>query len=150
MKKTLFYLIAFLLGFIGQAQTVLEYTYDQAGNQTVRKQKTSTDTPIEVFQTETDSKLLESLSEEKINNKFKVSPNPTSGFAELSWDPDISESITKIELVSLVSSERTNVSFSRKNTVGINLSRKATGLYVVLFHLDNEKVPVVQKKIVKF
>ncbi len=150
MKKTFFYLIAFLLSYTGQAQTVLEYTYDQAGNQTVRKQKTSINTPIEVFQTETDSKIIESLPEEKINNKFKVSPNPTSGFAELSWDPDISESITKIELVSLVSSERTNVSFSRKNTVGINLSRKVTGLYVVLFHLNNEKVPVVQKKIVKF
>ncbi len=151
MKKTFLYVLMLFIGFKMYSQTVLEYTYDEAGNQTFRKEKTSSSGDHSIIRPiDTDDKKPDKITPQEINNKFIISPNPTSGLVELKWNSNLSESITKIELISIQSSERIDIPLTKNNLIGIDLSNKPAGLYIIFFHLNNETVSSVQKKIIKF
>ncbi|WP_159092108.1 hypothetical protein [Aquimarina sp. Aq107] len=151
MKRKLFFMLILLLGFVSHSQTVLDFTYDPSGNQMLRKEGTASRS----VQTAVSDSIsynkdpLNELTAEVIENHFTVSPNPTTGAATLRWDPMFSEQIINIELISLITSEKTPIKRTRGNSLSIDLSGKVTGLYVVTFYLNNETVNKVQKKIIK-
>lgn len=151
MKKQLISLLILVWGAHVSAQVAsgdkLEFTYDTAGNQTLRDVPAPAKASDEVFETVQNN--LINLEKESIANAFIVAPNPTSGEVTLQWNPELSEQITSIELVSLVTSQRSAISFRRNNSVSVDLSEKAAGLYLVIFHLNNETVLTIQKKIIK-
>ena len=150
MKSHFKWALCLLLPVAVKAQTVLNYAYDPAGNQNQRYEGRSTKAEEETAaEAATAEEPVENL-EEIISNKFRVSPNPTSGIANLQWEADMAEEILSIELTSLITSETTPVKFANSNQVSINLAGKVTGLYLVTFHLNNPDVPKVQKKIVKY
>ncbi|WP_378181974.1 hypothetical protein [Aquimarina sp. SS2-1] len=151
MKQSLFYVFILLSGFVGYSQTVLDFSYDPSGNQMLRKESTASRS-INTFTSDSIPSIEEPLKEitaETIENQFSVSPNPTAGAATLRWDPMFSEQITDIELISLMTSEKTPIKRTRGNSLSIDLSGKVTGLYVVTFYLNNETVKKVHKKIIK-
>ncbi|UZO81357.1 T9SS type A sorting domain-containing protein [Aquimarina sp. ERC-38] len=93
---------------------------------------------------------IEKLTKENLlDDQFSVSPNPTSGEVTLQWNPDLHRDITAIRLVSLVNSESQAINFNTASSVSIDLSGKATGLYLVIFHLKGGSTPFVQKKVIK-
>jgi len=143
------YTALLITGFAGYSQTVLNFNYDVSGNQTLRHEGTNNRESV-VADSIIDSKIpLIELSIEEIENQFSVSPNPTSGQVVLRWEPEFNEQIISIELVSLISSETTEIPQNKGNTITLDLSGKITGLYLVNFYLKNTTVPRVQKKIIK-
>ncbi|WP_299243001.1 hypothetical protein [uncultured Aquimarina sp.] len=152
MKKTLFYLFILSIGFMGQSQTVLSFTYDTSGNQSLRKEDVAISRANAVPASDSipnPEDLMSAFTPETIENQFTVSPNPTVGSATLRWDPMFTEQITSIELTSLITGENTPIVQTRGNYISIDLSGKVTGLYVVTFYLKNEVTDKVQKKIIK-
>ncbi len=160
MKKNKFswyHLLIVFLSLSGYAQKEenirVGFVYDQAGNQVVRfikRPKPGGKKTLESQAKEVEAAPLFSFDDPvSIENQFEVSPNPTSGNATLSWQPEIATYIDRIELVSMVSSERKDIAFTEAHQVHINISGKTTGLYLVIFHLANAQVPTVQKKLVK-
>lgn len=149
MKKTLFTLPILCLGYLGYSQTVLDFSFDASGNQTLRKGSSESFRTTTVVSDSIVSPFSESLIE-TIENKFTVSPNPTSGVATLSWEAEFTEQIMNIEIISLLTSEKTSISRIKGNSVNIDLSGKITGVYVATFYLNNDIVQTVQKKIIKY
>ena len=152
MKKTFFYLLPVLIGISGYSQTVLEFNYDVSGNQTLRHIATSANAKNSIASDSIaiPASILSELSIENIENQFVVSPNPTSGLVQLSWLPELDELITRIELVSLISSETIPIQKVHGNTTSIDLSGKITGVYLINFYLDDSIIEKVQKKIIKY
>lgn len=149
MKKITFYTLLFITGsFASYSQNILTFTYDNAGNQT--NYRFSANKASEASEENNKPLFEETISEkENLENQFSVSPNPTSSEVILSWQANVQEQITRIELVSMINSTSIAVGFGNKNSVGVNLSGKPTGLYIVIFHLNNPEVKSIQKKIIK-
>lgn len=155
MKKQFIISLMLLSGTALQAQvnqgSVFSFTYDTSGNQNLRKiAEPERNLASEALETKAPiaNELLE-LPREALENAFSVSPNPTSGEVTLQWKPEMTAYIADIELVSLVTSERAALTKPKGNSMGASLFGKPSGLYLVIFHLNNEKVKAVQKKIIK-
>ncbi len=154
MKKSLTFLAVLMCYGYTQAQLTdgskLKFTYDTSGNQMLRD--VSTASRANESLTEEPEILLDEFTiseKESIENAFTVSPNPTAGRVTLQWKAEFSEQITSIELVSLITSERSPIAYSRGNSASIDITGKVTGLYLVVFHLNNTAVASVQKKLIK-
>lgn len=148
LLRLLFFYNLLFSSSICKSQTVLEFTYDVAGNQILRD--IATDSQNTAADTIATIEVVEQLVEQSLNNQFTVSPNPTADAVTLSWFPEISENITHIELVSLITNQRQSIAHKKINSTTLNLSGKPPGLYVILFHLKNKNTPVVQKKLIKY
>ncbi len=141
-KTTTLFLVMSLLGSASIcAQTVIEFSYDPAGNQTLRDKKEDPlgggDGPP----------IIDSPSD--IAERIFAFPNPTASKVTLSWDAGITKQITKIELISMMTSQTQPVSWRFTNSVSIELYSKPSGLYLVVFHLNNQQIQKVQKKIIR-
>jgi len=153
MKKQIIVSMMLLSGAYSYAQLTsgskLKFTYDTSGNQSLRNESSAraNETLAEVVETPLEELTIS--EKEIIENAFTVSPNPTTGIATLQWDPAFSEQIINIELVSLVTSQRFPVSDTKSNAVTIDLTGKVSGLYLVVFHLNNKALENVQKKLIK-
>ncbi|WP_103072395.1 hypothetical protein [Aquimarina sediminis] len=156
MKKTIILLVAFTCFSFAHAQvttgTKLQFTYDVSGNQQLRDVATTSATTateaIDSTQVLTTNELTFD-NKEVIANKFRVSPNPTTGEVILQWEPEFSDQITAIELVSLVTSKKTKIERAGNNSVQVNLFDQPSGLYLVIFYLNTPEVSSIQKKIIK-
>ena len=152
MKKQLVYAVL-MISFSGMihAQSIpvsLEFSYDAAGNQ-IKWQRETGDKEIDtVREVDTIPASIIDL-EESIENRFHVTPNPTTGEVVLQWKAGVAEQITTIELVSLISSEKLKVTRGAGTTTSIDLTGKAPGVYLIIFYLNNPETPTVQKKIIK-
>ncbi len=150
MKKTFILVVALSCFSFSQAQVTtgskLEFTYDVSGNQMLRDLNANSSNPDDPIK---DEELPIIDTPIGVNDKFFVFPNPTSGRVTLSWDATVAKQITKIELTSLMTSEKQPITYRFGNSVAIDLSSKPPGLYLVVFYLANKQTPKVQKKIVK-
>lgn len=128
--------------------TKLEFTYDASGNQILRdihKESSNPEAdPIFVGEEQPINDISISIEE-----KFSVFPNPTAGKVTLSWYADVAKQVTKIELISMVTSQSQTIIRDTLTSVVVDLTLKPSGLYLIVFHLRNPQTPKIQKKIVK-
>ena len=126
------------------------FTFDAAGNQETNQlcpeddNSNSSDTNNDDdSQTETD------YTTEEIANKIYISPNPTNGLLTISWDADISQTISNIVIAPMTgSSLEIPVTIpNNSNTATADLSPYSNGFYVVRFTLTSGEV--VTKTVIK-
>jgi hypothetical protein len=126
------------------------FIFDAAGNQETNQlcpeddDSDSSDTSgDDDSQTETD------YTTEEIANKIYISPNPTSGLLNISWDSDISQTISNIVIAPMTgSSLEIPVTIpNNSNSATADLSPYSNGFYVVRFTLTTSEV--ITKTVIK-
>ncbi len=149
MKKSFLFVVAMSCFHYMQAQnpteTKLKFTYDASGNQTLRDLASADGGGGDGLPDE--PPVVD--TPEPISHLIYVSPNPTDGKVNIRWDLRHIGRVTRIELISMINSQREEVTIGPGNSASIDLSLKPSGLYVVSFHISSKTNRVVQKKIIR-
>lgn len=139
MKKTLIILLLVIVYQKGNSQnSQLTFLYDSAGNQVSRIFVDNTNPQAKGGKTKT-------IADEDF---IKIFPNPTKGILKIDWTENLGFEIVKISIADNQGNQW-NVNFKQKDEtfVTIDLSNKATGLYIVRFELSNNETII--RKIIK-
>jgi hypothetical protein len=147
MKKHYTFLILFCCSFI-KAQDKIVFTYDAAGNQSLRELCINCSNPNARYISNPNELKKEDLVTSEVSNLISYYPNPVREELYLSWELANNNSVTAIQLYDL--SGRLLLSFERLSNVNLQMIpfiEYPTGNYLVMLHYANGEQKTI--KIIK-
>lgn len=117
--------------------SILQFTYDDSGNQIERK-----------FNSSGLKQGEENLSlSEQFEDKINIYPNPTRGKFYIEWEKEVSSYISFVEVLSTSAIIQTIRTESHQNMLNIDLTSKQSGIYFVRFIFTDGSS--ISKKVIK-
>jgi hypothetical protein len=128
---------------------VIFFNYDEAGNQVKRYYRTIRRTePIESKNTDDFPNNIDPITmkkNEEFINQIKVYPNPTDGKINISWTEEVKDLILKVEIIGYSNPFYKELKFNKEDyNIQTDISYENTGIYILKFHLSNEKSESIQ------
>jgi len=159
--KSLFTVVCILFFFKSFSQSEIQsvpdsrifskiiFNYDEAGNQIKRYYRNYGlgGEPIEAkyMNDSLETEIPTIKGNEEFINQIKVYPNPTDGKINISWTDEVKDLILKVEIIGYSNPFYKELKFNKEDyNIQTDISYENTGIYILKFHLSNEKSESIQ------
>ncbi|UZO82100.1 T9SS type A sorting domain-containing protein [Aquimarina sp. ERC-38] len=150
MKPKILFILLLLPLLHAKAQSILiGFTHDAAGNVASWKKVTG------FLKKPTDSLIVQDINQDalltdgSLEDQITLYPNPVAHTLHINWTSQISNLVTKVQLVSVLGTVDTPITITQVGSISIDLSTKPTGLYFIKFYLQDQAQTIIKKKIIK-